>query len=124
MGGEKIRGFRVQHSISNGDCSQILTILKKKPIAVAISASFDMAFYSEGTFSGNGYVLNHGVVLVGYHYNHGFFIKNSWGIYWGYGGYGWVDLDNNTGICEYAVNLITTYEARSNSPHHCPVCDD
>ena len=44
-------------------------------------------------------------MLVGHHEEHGYWVKNSWGINWGKGGYGLIDLVQNGGICQYAVTL-------------------
>ena len=64
------------------------------------------------------------MVLVGYHPVHGFFIKNSWGD-WGYGGFGWIERNDNMGICEYAVDITTQYDSSLNVPlHSCGICED
>ena len=49
-------------------------------------------------------VLNHGVVLVGHEKNSGYLVKNSWGKYWGYDGYAWID-PNDYEMCLYAYSV-------------------
>ena len=92
----------------------MLRILKKKPLAVAISITFSMAFYNSGTITDGGSRLNHGVVLVGYDPKFGYHFKNSWGVGWGYSGFGWIDRTNNAGICNYAVEVTMSYEKGRN----------
>ena len=68
-------------------------------MTVAIEMRFRDAFYSSGTLVGEAKTLNHGVVLVGFDDSSGYYIKNSWGRNWGYGGYGWIQKYKNIGIC-------------------------
>lgn len=37
--------------------------------------------------------IDHAVVVIGYDPKKGWRIKNSWGMYWGEDGYGWVTLN-------------------------------
>ena len=52
--------------------------------------------------------VNHAVLLVGYTETH-WIIKNSWGSWWGNGGYGYVnksaDCNNRTYVNEVVVNF-------------------
>ena len=103
----------------------MLAALEKKPISVAIAVNSDMAFYSSGTLSEAGGALNHGVVLVGYHRSYGFWIKNSWGLNWGYSGYAWIDKEDNARICDFATEVTMDYEFNGNTrknPRQCAVC--
>jgi cathepsin O len=94
------------------NCASLLHILKKKPVTVAVSA-LEMQLYYKGTLSGAGGALNHGVMVVGYHPESGFWVKNSWGVLWSsYGGYAWFskEEDDNLGLCEYGVNIQMNIE--------------
>lgn len=73
-----------------------VTQLQTGPIAVALSASFSMQFYSGGLFTDcSSKDLNHGVGLVGYlpsKFNSpAYIIRNSWGSSWGEKGYIYLD---------------------------------
>ena len=71
--------------------------------------TFSSLFLTSGTYSSTNYTPNHGMVLVGYNYNWGYNVKNSWGINWGNLGYTWVSKYQNGGICDNAVTINTSY---------------
>lgn len=92
--------------IPYNDCAELIQRLKIQPIAVSISTT-NFQFYTSGTYNANGEMPNHGVVLVGYHPDRGYKIKNSWGNAWGDAGYGWVS--EGTGVCDYSMYPITGF---------------
>ena len=57
-------------------------MIEKRPVTVAIAASFEFFFYYEGVLTVCGEEINHGVQLTGlvesYPDNY-WIIKNSWG---------------------------------------------
>ena len=68
-------------------------IMDYGPISVAISANNALQAYSGGIFNGcTGTTINHAVVIVGWDDNQGtngvWIVRNSWGSWWGEGGYG------------------------------------
>lgn len=89
-------------SIAYGNCNAIKTELEKKPVSIGI-ASYMLQFYSSGTFEDCDSVIDHAVLLVGFHSTKGWKIKNSWGVSWGVSGYGWIQDGNNCGICNMAT---------------------
>ena len=105
----KVKSFEGRRLISN-DCFDVLTVLKRKPLAVAIAVTFQMAFYYSGTITGTSRKLNHGVVLIGYDPKYGYHFKNSWGTEWGDSGFGWLNTTDNAGICNYAVEVVLSEE--------------
>lgn len=89
----------------------LLNALTKQPIAVSIDAG-SMAFqlYSDGVFTGEcGRDLNHDVIVVGYGTNADgmkyWLVKNSWGPFWGDGGYIMIERDvgDKEGMCGIAM---------------------
>lgn len=100
--------FSVAASLFSGrfeisGCENLVDALERSgPLPVGVDAQ-GMAFYSGGTFSSTGTNINHGVVLLSYDPIKGFYTQNSWGAGWGASGYAWIDVNNNAGICYYAV---------------------
>lgn len=84
------------------DCMAVRTVLKKKPVSVAI-ASYRLQFYKTGVFTDCNTYLDHAVLLVGYQYNKGWKIKNSWGTSWGMGGFAWLADGNSCSLCDYPM---------------------
>jgi C1A family cysteine protease len=91
-----------------GDCSALLAILKKRPVAVLISANPSFIFYRSGVLNSCGYTINHAIQLVGVVNNSsgGYYIgKNSWGTAWGDQGYVYIDNKIEGGnlcdVCQY-----------------------
>jgi cathepsin H len=63
-----------------------------KPVSVAFQVVSDFRFYKNGTYTSKECkkgpdTVNHAVLAVGYHHDHYWIIKNSWGPEWGMGGY-------------------------------------
>lgn len=100
--------------IPYGDCYTLVEELQYRAIAVAIVAD-GLQFYTQGTYTTDLKTLNHGVTLVGYDPDRGYKIRNSWGLTWGKGGYGYVG--NSSGICNFAMYAELTNE--SGTPQSC-----
>lgn len=63
-----------------------------KPVSVAFEVVSDFRFYKNGTYTSSECrkapsTVNHAVLAVGYHHDHYWIIKNSWGPEWGMDGY-------------------------------------
>lgn len=63
-----------------------------KPVSVAFEVVSDFRFYKNGTYTSSECrkgpeTVNHAVLAVGYHKDHYWIIKNSWGTAWGMDGY-------------------------------------
>ncbi|UPR03754.1 papain cysteine protease [Chloropicon primus] len=63
-----------------------------KPVSIAFEVVSDFRFYKNGTYTSNecrrsATTVNHAVLAVGYHKDHYWIIKNSWGAQWGMDGY-------------------------------------
>mmetsp|Transcript_3522 Transcript_3522/g.9169 ORF Transcript_3522/g.9169 Transcript_3522/m.9169 type:complete len:368 (-) Transcript_3522:82-1185(-) len=63
-----------------------------KPVSVAFEVVSDFRFYKNGTYTSkecrkSPSTVNHAVLAVGYHHDHYWIIKNSWGKEWGMEGY-------------------------------------
>ncbi|CAH0545777.1 unnamed protein product [Brassicogethes aeneus] len=72
------------------------------PISVAVHASPSLQFYGYGIFNEvqcPHHDLNLGLLAIGYEKDH-IVLKNSWGIYWGEGGY--VKFQRNKNLCGIA----------------------
>jgi C1A family cysteine protease len=74
------------------DEQQLLQAVAQQPISVGIDVGPEFHLYKEGVYSGTcGRPFNHAVTLVGYGVTDDgikyWLIKNSWGKYWGEGGY-------------------------------------
>lgn len=84
-----ISGYE-QINQENQSPEDLLKLLNKLTVAVAIEVQQDLMFYSSGVYKPKqqdcGDNLNHGVLLVGNKSDH-FVIKNSWGPDWGEKGY-------------------------------------
>jgi C1A family cysteine protease len=84
--------------------TDVYTLLKSGPVAVAVDATDDWYAYRSGVFnvscSSN---INHAVTLVGYGNRNGvgyWIIRNSWGSDWGYAGHIYVkDNSSNNSSC-------------------------
>ncbi|XP_072338901.1 procathepsin L-like [Scyliorhinus torazame] len=82
------------------------------PISVAIDGKqHSFQFYRSGVYyepNCNNFVINHGVLIVGYGSENGqnyWIVKNSFGLWWGDKGYIKMakDRNNNCGIANYAI---------------------
>uniref|UniRef100_UPI00398ECF69 procathepsin L-like n=1 Tax=Pristiophorus japonicus TaxID=55135 RepID=UPI00398ECF69 len=82
------------------------------PISIAIDAKHSsFQFYRSGVYyepNCNNFVINHGVLTVGYGSENGdnyWIVKNSYGIWWGDHGYIKMakDRNNNCGVANYAI---------------------
>jgi TolA-binding protein len=73
-------------------------------VAVAVNATPAFISYTGGVFNESAAgAVNHAVILVGWDDSKGaWLMRNSWGKYWGEGGYMWIDYDAN-GIGSYAA---------------------
>jgi hypothetical protein len=96
------------------DSVSIMTALDIMPQAIAIqSTSAVFQTYSSGVITSYhcGTALDHAVELVGYNLNDRlpyYVVKNSWGEYWGDGGYVKIGISNDDkGIC--GLNQVVRY---------------
>jgi C1A family cysteine protease len=73
-----------------------------RPITVVLDAS-NWAYYSSGVFNSCAATptINHAVLLAGVDAKANWWIKNSWGTYWGQNGYITLAAGNTCGICNY-----------------------
>ena len=67
-------------------------LLRRGPLAVAVSVGNEFFAYKSGVFSYNRHATsNHGVTIIGWHDSlNAWLIRNSWGIGWGMAGYMWI----------------------------------
>lgn len=75
------------------------TLLATSPLTVYFWAPTSFSKYSSGVYSCSRAAtvsdLNHGVQVIGYDSSGNYIIKNSWGTGWGYGGFGYVNGNQN-----------------------------
>ena len=90
----------------------MLQTLSQRPITVGIALSFQHAFYSDGVITATDPLINSAAVLLGYHHERGYVIKNHWGIEWGNEGYAWIskEVGMNGRICDYGFYMVTANE--------------
>ena len=84
-------------------------IMDYGPVTVAIYVGSAFQAYQSGIFNtSQNSTVNHGVVLVGWDDNQGdngvWILRNSWGTYWGEGGY--MRIEYGTSQVGYAANYI------------------
>ncbi|XP_044262270.1 procathepsin L-like [Tribolium madens] len=91
---QSITSLQGYYDIPSGDESDLQNaVANNGPVAVAIDATAELQFYSNGIFYDSycdPQALNHGVLAVGYGSEGGYdywIIKNSWGSGWGEAGY-------------------------------------
>jgi cathepsin L len=73
-------------------------LVKYGPLAITVYVSPAFQAYTGGTFNEhyNTTNINHAITLVGWNdTKRAWLIKNSWGPYWGEGGYMWIDYTSN-----------------------------
>ena len=83
------------------------------PLAVAVRASPAFKSYGGGIFNetGTSTPINHAVILVGWDDAKGaWLLRNSWGTYWGDGGYMWIKY--NTNSVGYAASWVRPASAQ------------
>lgn len=94
--------IKTHTDITAGDCNGMLNALMIEPISIAVDAA-NWSYYAGGIFKNCGKNLDHGVLLVGYNQEGGYYIvKNSWGASWGEQGFIRLALQDTCGICDAA----------------------
>jgi hypothetical protein len=90
-------------------------LIANGPISVGVDASSTNFQSSKGLIScPAGGQINHAILLVGYNTTH-WFIKNSWGTYWGNLGYGYIDKNNDCLLRQEIDIIYTQYNNQSTS---------
>ena len=94
--------YRISSYKSPYSCSGLINEIAKRPLVVEVDAT-NWYLYSNGVFNScsSTVSINHGVTLAGVDANANWWIKNSWGIYWGRNGYILLAAGNTCGICKY-----------------------
>lgn len=94
--------FRISSYKSPSGCSGLIKELTKRPLTVELDAT-NWYLYSDGVFNScsSTVTINHAVLLAGVDSNSNWWIKNSWGSYWGQNGYILMAAGNTCGICKY-----------------------
>jgi C1A family cysteine protease len=93
--------------------SELITLLQKGPVAVAVS-SVGWDSYSSGVLScSSSATVDHAVVAIGYT-STAIVIKNSWGTSWGISGYGLVSRNSlsNCKITDQAHIVESSWESK------------
>lgn len=76
--------YRISSYRSPYSCSGLLSEIDRRPLVVEVDAT-NWYLYSNGVFNScsSTVSINHAVTLAGVDSNANWWIKNSWGIYWG-----------------------------------------
>ena len=106
----KVTGFSM---ITKNSPSAHIAALQRGPISIAVAAGNSaFQFYRSGILtSGCGTYMDHAVTMIGYGSLNGkdyWIIKNSWGPYWGEGGFARIarSSSSGSGVCgllQYSV---------------------
>lgn len=84
-------------------------MLSQSPVAAYFWATTKFYSYSAGLFScpydPTMSQMNHGVMIFGYDANGNYYLKNSWGVRWGYQGYAIINKDYDCGIRKIVIQL-------------------
>ena len=97
---------KIQFNYNLTDDQVINELINYGPFPIGVTAS-DPNFMYAGSNGGvfncpSGQTIDHTILLVGYNSTY-WFVKNSWGPYWGNQGYAYINRSSDCGLKSYAV---------------------
>jgi len=95
------------YQVSSYDRFEIYNALKQYgPVSLSVSADHYFSYYN-GIISNDDGDIDHQVTIVGYDANFdAWIIKNSWGTGFGYGGFGYLDVNHPSGANSQGNNGV------------------
>ena len=108
------------------DVTSLKTAVETRPVPVSMSVYEDFYYYSGGVYEHTygDYEGGHAVILIGWDDSlQAWHVKNSWGTYWGEGGYFWIRW-NDSDFADFATYMELTATSDDNDEDGCLNDDD
>lgn len=87
-------------------------LIFQSPIVALVGADAGFMSYKSGIYQCSRVtvtsMINHAVSVIGYDQDGNYIIKNSWGKFWGYNGFGYVSKNMDCGLKLYVYQINNT----------------
>lgn len=87
-------------------------LILRSPIVALVAADGGFMSYKKGVYEcatkATANMINHAVTIIGYDAKGNYIVKNSWGSYWGYNGFGYISADKDCGLKLFVYQINNT----------------